>query len=517
MQRWDFGQFWRRKLSGLHNTSVHGVWQALGDQAFELQDFVFAADFYAQSLVDEDEDEGCSSCRTIYRYLFSLTQFTGPCDTTHRQQCQLAAWRVAKKFRWNRTLYGDMDYWRLRDLYAQSFPSIYRAVFEWDAMYAERIARWWKVLCARVSDVDDADSTNAQEAVDNQASPREESKIQKKTTRRRKKRTSEVSAISTVKMPSTTRIMQQPSPKRASPSRRDIKRDKVSVRSNHMGVTGSGTIGSYVGLEDVDTSRSHGASCALLGASKSTPDFYEASPTKRKFGAVRYASCFALVGMHMTFSHHFMSSRRLRKQRLSDDLSPASPRLDAGGESVPSDAASQPESLLELYPLRTSSSDQSFLLSVGRKPGLAELNMQKLEEFARLAHYRARVIAAQHVEVSALAPERVKPRWLLDFDKAVSLLTSFKRSKQRLDDDSIAHISEVHARLVFQLAAIRRYYVSEFGATAFVLRLQSLILQLSNWRFQRVAELTEVLEATKQMAMEEEKRRNLEFYHVHRG
>lgn len=183
---------------------------------------------------------------------------------------------------------------------------------------------------------------------------------------------------------------------------------------------------------------------------------------------------------------------------------------------MPREAASRPESLLELYPLRVPSPDEAFVLAAGRKPGLAELDVHELEEFARIAHYRARLIGAQHVEMRALDTERVRPRWLLDFDKAIHFLTGFKRGKQCLEDDSIAHIAEIHARLVFQLTAIHRQYVGEFGTTTFTLRLQSLTHQLSSWNFQRIAELTEALEAAKRVAVDEEKRRNLEFYHIHR-
>lgn len=326
MQRWDCAQFWRKKLGGpirRDKDGVRGQWRALGEQAFEQQDFVFAADFYAQSLASEGEDgEGVASAQTTYRYLFSLTQFTGPCDATQRQQRQLAAWRLAQRFRCDRSLYGDAHYWRLRELYARCFPPIYRVVFEWDEVFAQRIARWWKAHCSSSEDAgvnafdneDAARDTSIQQQGDvNQASPRKEGEVRKKTKRRRQRGAETPSAASATEMPSRARLLQRSLSKRSSPSRRDTRDDKRVTRSaNNMEAndTSGATVASS-GHEGGRVSRARRPPAARSSTSKPTPNYYEASPTKRKFSAVRYVKRSALIGWCVLNYDSLSTSRRV--------------------------------------------------------------------------------------------------------------------------------------------------------------------------------------------------------------
>lgn len=175
-----------------------------------------------------------------------------------------------------------------------------------------------------------------------------------------------------------------------------------------------------------------------------------------------------------------------------------------------------PDTLLEIYPLHLPSPD-AFILAHGRHPGFAELDVRQVEEFARLAHYRARVITSKNMSVSSLTSERVKPRWLHDLDKTVAMLAGFQKSRQRLDSYSIAHLSEIHARLVLQLESVYGEYVKEVGTTSFGLELQAVTGQLSAWGFDTVADVMGALQRVAQLGAEDEKQRNLEFYHIHRS
>lgn len=211
-------------------------------------------------------------------------------------------------------------------------------------------------------------------------------------------------------------------------------------------------------------------------------------------------------------------SRRLRGQRLDDDLVPTSDARVETGDLCPNGATTAvsptPATLLELYPLRVPSQD-AFVESTGRVPGFADLDLCEIEEFARAAHYRARVVAAQHLEVDALDAAVVTPKWLREFEKTVKFLNIYLAAN-RVTSDSTAHLAEIHARLVFQLTAIARQYVAAFGQSMFSQQLQSLTQQLGSWKIDRISSLQNSLEQLRELGMEEERHRNLEFYHVHR-
>jgi hypothetical protein len=177
-------------------------------------------------------------------------------------------------------------------------------------------------------------------------------------------------------------------------------------------------------------------------------------------------------------------------------------------------------SLLDVYPLQVPNTED-FVAVCGREPGFADLNLDEVGEFARLAHYRARVLTDKHARVDSLAPDRVKPQWLQDIDKAVALVgTQQQRNlasgKVVADGDSITHLSEVHTRLVLLITALSRQYARDFGETSFTRRLRGLTRRVLEWKFSRISDVVAALHDAKAIATYEEKQRNLEFYHVHR-
>ncbi|KAG1703350.1 hypothetical protein DVH05_008258 [Phytophthora capsici] len=177
-------------------------------------------------------------------------------------------------------------------------------------------------------------------------------------------------------------------------------------------------------------------------------------------------------------------------------------------------------SLLDVYPIEIRDTE-AFVASCGREPGFADLDLDELGEFARLAHYRARVLAGKHVPVTTLDATKVKPRWLLELEKTIALIETHQprnvaSGKVAVESDSIAHLSEVHTRLVLQITTLCQYYTREYGETLFTRRLRGTTRRLIQWKFSRISEVVAELATAKNIATEEEKQRNLEFYHVHR-
>lgn len=176
-------------------------------------------------------------------------------------------------------------------------------------------------------------------------------------------------------------------------------------------------------------------------------------------------------------------------------------------------------SLLDVYPLQLPRTED-FVAACGREPGFADLDLDEVSEFARLAHYRARVLAGKHARVDSLDTAKVKPQWLQDLERAVTLVgTQQQRNlisgKVVVEADSIAHLSEVHTRVVLQITTLCRQYTRDFGESSFTRRLRALTRRLVEWKFTRMSEVVAALSEAKSVAMQEEKQRNLEFYHVH--
>ncbi|KAL3673876.1 hypothetical protein V7S43_001563 [Phytophthora oleae] len=178
-------------------------------------------------------------------------------------------------------------------------------------------------------------------------------------------------------------------------------------------------------------------------------------------------------------------------------------------------------SLLDVYPLEVRDTE-AFVDSCGREPGFADLDLDELGEFARLAYYRARVLAGKHVPVTTLDVTKVKPQWLQDLERAVTLIETYQQrnlasGKVVVESDSVAHLSEVHTRLVLQTTTLCKQYTRDYGETSFTRRLRGITRKLVQWKFTRISEVVADLNGAKALATEEEKQRNLEFYHVHRA
>lgn len=216
----------------------------------------------------------------------------------------------------------------------------------------------------------------------------------------------------------------------------------------------------------------------------------------------------------------FFSVRYLRADTTGERSS------SAGAEKVSNDqeqnmARSSSTSLLEIYPLQLPSTEE-FVDTCGRDPGFADLDLNEVREFARLAHYRARVLAGKHASVESLDATKVKPQWLQDLEKVVTLIETQQQrnlasGKVVVESDSVAHLSEVHTRLVLQVTTLCQQYTRDFGESSFARRLRGLTRKLVEWKFISISEVVSALNDAKSIAMQEEKQRNLEFYHVHRA
>ncbi|ETL86791.1 hypothetical protein L917_13834 [Phytophthora nicotianae] len=228
---------------------------------------------------------------------------------------------------------------------------------------------------------------------------------------------------------------------------------------------------------------------------------------------------------HSSMKRRFSAVKRLRVKRSSADPTSEKPS-SAGVEKHSSDeeqiiARSSSTSLLDVYPLDLSRTED-FIASCGREPGFADLDLNQVGEFARLAHYRSRVLTGKHASVNNLDTTKVKPQWLQEVEKAVAFIKTHQQHnlascKVVVEGDSIAHLSEVHTRLVLMITTLCRQYTRDFGETSFTRRLRGIIRKLIEWKFTRISEAITALRDAKAVAIQEEKQRNLEFYHVHRA
>lgn len=202
----------------------------------------------------------------------------------------------------------------------------------------------------------------------------------------------------------------------------------------------------------------------------------------------------------------------------------------AAEDTTSCDATLQRRTLLDIYSLPTPSK-AAFATSAGQEPGFADLDLVELEQYVRVAHYRARVLAHRHLDVKQLDAEHVKPQWLLAIEKIEAMVVHLHEQQQQhihddadatdADDSRVAtrshHLTQIHSRVLFQLAALLKQYKREFGDTMFTRQLRSLIKRLSNWKVDQIPALLAALDVAKAAGVSEEKQRNLEFYHVHEG
>lgn len=199
--------------------------------------------------------------------------------------------------------------------------------------------------------------------------------------------------------------------------------------------------------------------------------------------------------------------------------------MDNGDEKEESEDVelSRSHTLLDVYALPLSPTAASFLETTGRSPGFADLDLDELERYVRVAHYRARVLTQKHVAVTSLSEERVKPQWLVALEKTESMITDLQHQQEKQpslpnDDTPTAakpHLTQIHSRVVFQLTAILKQYKRNFGDTGFTRELHAVIQKLSAWKYDQIPVLLGAIECAKQVGVGEEKQRNLEFYHVH--
>ncbi|RLN75701.1 hypothetical protein BBJ28_00001796 [Nothophytophthora sp. Chile5] len=554
-------QFWWEKLSTSRSSASRGgssarpdleFWEAVADRAFEQELYVFAADFYAQALGAERQKRLSPSTRFIHRYLVALQEFVGPQGpAAHTNSCRSIAWALAQPFRRRRgsttpgrsDCYRDEHFYQMRAVCASSFPEIYHVVFAWVDGPAGRIARWWRRRRAANRHPFQEDETNGKPV------PAASSKCYPTGRVKKKPKPTQVPAapIARGRQPrshvlttgcgkTAAPVSLSPSPKRK-PAKLFHKKPRglpahdtspeAASRAKGSGETtrgpvsvGSGSKAASTPTPTASTSNNNnvttddcrpepvqslsGRRSSVAGfrrAAKKRGEHYEDSPTKQKLNIVR----------------------RLRAKQLDGDLLDVRPSSAATDTNTDEEklARASSTSLLDVYPLQLPSTE-NFMASCGRLPGFADLDLTEVEQFARLAHYRARVLMGTHLRMESLDAARVKPQWLQDLERAVALVENQQQrnltgGKVLIEDDSAAHLAEVHARLVLQLTALRRQYARDFGETSFTRQLRALTRRLVEWKFSRISELLGALDGVKTAAAHEEKQRNLEFFHVHEG
>lgn len=148
----SFAQYWWKKCLGISVDQAQARADfciAFAHRAFEQQDFIFAADGFAQALV-YDQSRGLNSFRVAYRYLFALLAYQDPNPNAKNTRTEIA-WALAQSICSSRRpraqyreRYGDEHFYLMRELYFREFLNIYNAVFAWDGKPARLIARWWK-------------------------------------------------------------------------------------------------------------------------------------------------------------------------------------------------------------------------------------------------------------------------------------------------------------------------------------------------------------------------------------
>ncbi|DBA02863.1 TPA: LOW QUALITY PROTEIN: hypothetical protein N0F65_006653 [Lagenidium giganteum] len=191
------------------------------------------------------------------------------------------------------------------------------------------------------------------------------------------------------------------------------------------------------------------------------------------------------------------------------------------------------DSLLQLYAFPESSTSPSKLRPHSRDEsersqapepttallGFANLDLQELEDFVRMAHYRSRVLTHKHQKLAELTPESVKPPWLRSIDEVELKLTEQVAREQQtpLSFDMKRHLTIMHSRLLFQLEKLLADYKQLWGTTHFGLEMTTFVHSFSTWQYATTKHALEALQRVKSLGVEEEERRNLEFHHIRRA
>ncbi|ETN04779.1 hypothetical protein PPTG_14559 [Phytophthora nicotianae INRA-310] len=81
LQSNSMARFWWKKLNPALGVPIRPdicLWEAMADRLFDAELYVFAADFYAQAMAADVEQQFVPSNRFRYRYLFALLAFVEP-------------------------------------------------------------------------------------------------------------------------------------------------------------------------------------------------------------------------------------------------------------------------------------------------------------------------------------------------------------------------------------------------------------------------------------------------------
>ncbi|KAG3118226.1 hypothetical protein PI125_g3066 [Phytophthora idaei] len=517
LQSTSMARFWWKKLNPSLGDPIKPdarLWEAMAGRLFDAQLFVFAADFYMHAMAAEVENQSVPSTRFRSRYLQSLLAFVGPQGPTiHVDTCRSVAWSLAQWFRHRngsvahiRACFGDPHFYRMRQVYCTSFPAMYRAVFAWVDGPASRIARCWRRHWVRLHPPPPVPSSSrAKLKGKKKPKPHLTSPVRQSRSPTRTELCGKVSAPSSTS-PSSTRKPRIQKAKVAKPGRRIARNSGVKPQPDVFTAPGSSNNAPSVEetqqFQGESTIEKRCNNVKVNASAKKSSELDEHSPMKRRFSVVK----------------------RLRAKRSSVDPTTERPS-SAGAEEISSDedqimTRSCSTSLLDVYPLKIPGTED-FISTCGREPGFADLDLDEVGEFARLAHYRARVLTGKHASVNNLDTTKVKPQWLQDLERAVrSIETHQQRNlasgKVVIEGDSVAHLSEVHTRLVLQITTLSRLYTGDYGETSFTRRLGRITRKLVEWKFTRISEVIAALNDAKFVGTQEEKQRNLEFYHVHR-
>ncbi|KAF1793615.1 S-adenosyl-L-methionine-dependent methyltransferase [Phytophthora cactorum] len=405
-----------------------------------------------------------------------------------------------------RACFGDPHFYRMRQVYCTSFPAMYRAVFAWVDGPAGQIARCWRRHWVRLHPPPPVPSSSrAKLKGKKKPKPHLTSPVRQSRSPTRTELCGKVSASSSTS-PSSTRKPRIQKAKVAKPGRRTTRNSGVKPQPDVFTAPGSSNNAPSVEetqqFQGESTIEKRCNNVKVNASAKKSSELDEHSPMKRRFSVVK----------------------RLRAKRSSVDPTTERPS-SAGAEEISSDedqimTRSCSTSLLDVYPLKIPGTED-FISTCGREPGFADLDLDEVGEFARLAHYRARVLTGKHASVNNLDTTKVKPQWLQDLERAVRFIETHQQrnlasGKVVIEGDSVAHLSEVHTRLVLQITTLCRLYTGDYGETSFTRRLGRITRKLVEWKFTRISEVIAALNDAKFVATQEEKQRNLEFYHVHR-
>ncbi|KAF1335403.1 hypothetical protein FI667_g1341, partial [Globisporangium splendens] len=226
--------------------------------------------------------------------------------------------------------------------------------------------------------------------------------------------------------------------------------------------------------------------------SRSQGTHFENSPTKRKLSAVRHLRSTVI-------NDGFPAISTPRDERVD-----AATYVGVSEDRANAEVSHKHSSLLDVY-TTPQPCTQEFMESAGRLPGFADFDIHELEEYVRVVHYRTRVLIHKHVDVQHLDTERVKPPWLLALEKTIALVRDLGMQPSSPETTTSTapagggamHLTHIHSRVLFQLAAILKAYRQDFDDTSFTRQLASLHNKLGIWKYGQIPTLLTALNATR--------------------